>query len=254
MSIIMEEYKGWERKLIRINQVCFAIVSAVLVFPVPIFGTNWFLADRDRKSRYEVSSFHLRSTQAVIYGIIGTITLVIGSLFIYRMRKYMYLYYKDVKVKVLINIFGLITYLIMMLNHVLRELLFTNSVYLVLDQPTDFERYLFGYAMELVACAIMAFSRITDDLFINLNRERTLLKISLFQYDYLSAVDPRLLGHIKVSGDASQLRDEIEQTQFILVSTEDQIRPSTCSYIEKNFVQSVNTDYLLESSQTAKLS
>ena len=137
------------------------------------------------------------------------------------MRKYMFLYYEDVKRKVFINIFGLLAYIILILNHVLRELLYTSSLHVVIIKPTDLERYLLIYALELVACAIMAFCRITDDLFVNLNRERTLLKISLFQYDYLQTVDPRLLSHIKVSGDPGQLRDEIEHTRILMVGDDD---------------------------------
>ena len=68
----------------------------------------------------------------------------------------------------------------------------------------------------------MVYFRITDDLFIQLNRERTLLRISIFQYDYLRYVHPSLLGKILVSGSPSQLREEIDHTETILLTRTDE--------------------------------
>ena len=87
----------------------------------------------------------------------------------------------------------------------------------------------------------MVYSRITDDLFVHLNRERTLLQISIFQYDYLENIDPSLRGKIKASGCAKQLRDELKQTTEMALPRHESSNPihaSTNLYIEETFVDS----------------
>mmetsp|Transcript_13660 Transcript_13660/g.17285 ORF Transcript_13660/g.17285 Transcript_13660/m.17285 type:complete len:90 (+) Transcript_13660:169-438(+) len=89
----------------------------------------------------------------------------------------MYLYFVDFKRNIMLNFVGLQVYVLIMSVHLIRDLLSDLNQHAIVD---DFERYFLYYAIELTASAIMVFSRITDDLFVHLNRERTILHISIF--------------------------------------------------------------------------
>ena len=78
--------------------------------------------------------------------------------------------------------------------------------------PTDFGYFLSVNLAELFGAGIMVYFRVTDDLFIQLNRERTLFKISIFQYDYLGTISPKLLNKIHSAGTPRMLREEIDYT------------------------------------------
>ena len=56
--------------------------------------------------------------------------------------------------------------------------------------------------MEVLACAIIVSFKIREDLFIQLNRDSSILKISIFQYDYLKGIDQRHYGRLKMEGNA----------------------------------------------------
>ena len=66
----------------------------------------------------------------------------------------------------------------------------------------------------LVAIAVFALSKKNDDFFIQLNRDRTTLQISIFQLDYLSELAWHLHGRVKVSGHHSDLRPQIETARL----------------------------------------
>ena len=50
--------------------------------------------------------------------------------------------------------------------------------------------FIIYYFFEILACVIVAYSRVTNDLFFELNRDKTsALVYSAFQYDYLKGLD-----------------------------------------------------------------
>ena len=128
----------------------------------------------------------------------------------------MYLYYKDYKGKLLLNVFGLQIYLIMHAVHLIRYILqqFYHDNERI-QEISDFEDYFVYSAVELVASAVMTYTRITDDLFLQLNRERNILKISIFQYDHLKEIRPKSRQLIKSACDAKSLRNEIDAAKKI---------------------------------------
>lgn len=168
-------------------------------------------------ARDDRTEIWLRPTQFTSYFVLAVTSLVVSIIFIMRIKRYMYLYYEEYRKWLLTNVIGLQVYMSILMIHLAREFVDSWKKY---QQPEDYksnlsiaEQYLIYYALEIIACIIMTFSRVTDDLFIQLNRERNILRISIFQYDYLSEINLQNRGVIKSSGDAEQLRNEIETAQ-----------------------------------------
>ena len=50
-------------------------------------------------------------------------------------------------------------------------------------------------------------AKIKQDLFVELNRDKSILRISILQKDYLAGVDSRLRGNIRVDGNHKDLKE-----------------------------------------------
>ena len=93
------------------------------------------------------------------------------------------------------------------------------NIYHVLEQITrdlkeieeNGTHYVIYFGFELFEISIFAYSKITEDLLLQLNRDRTILQISIFQQEYLKEIDPSLHSKISVSGDNKYLKDQIEE-------------------------------------------
>ena len=81
----------------------------------------------------------IRGFQFFSYFILGLLTIIIGAIFLYRLRKYMYLYFEDFKKKTILNILGLFLYICVCEVHISRELYMAMKDNLNIS---DVERYL----------------------------------------------------------------------------------------------------------------
>ena len=143
-------------------------MSPVVITEILNFGDN--------EKHYNNMLLMMRIVEIFINFFLASLTIIIGAFFVFRVKKYMYLYYQDFKIKLLLSIFGLVSYIVITMGHVSRNLYsITKNIELV-----DLEEYYIYFLLELLACAIFVVFHISDDLFVQLNRQRTLLKISIF--------------------------------------------------------------------------
>ena len=143
-------------------------MSPVVITEILNFGDNI--------THYNNMLEMIRIVEIFINFFLASSTIIIGAFFVFRVKKYMYLYYQDFKIKLLLSIFGLVSYIVITMGHVSRNLYsITKNIELV-----DLEEYYIYFLLELLACAIFVVFHISDDLFVQLNRQRTLLKISIF--------------------------------------------------------------------------
>ena len=77
------------------------------------------------------------------------------------MRKKQYLYFKDHRRRIVIQVVGLVSFMVFNIIHVLYQL--AHKVEKVEDSSTEYVLY-FGF--ELFAIAVFAYSKITEDLFL----------------------------------------------------------------------------------------
>ena len=193
-TILKEVYQKGELCWARFFGVVLLIFCALFLVSVPTI----YLVVGDKAA---LRCF--RWEQFCSYSLMCCGTIVVSTVLMRRLRTKMFLYYVELKGKLYINIFGTLAFMGFQLVHIVQS--YVNMRYK--KKPTEFEHYCLYFLLELVSCAVMFFSKVTEDLFVMLNRERTLLKISIFQHDYLRGVDRTLLAQVKVSGDTKELRN-----------------------------------------------
>ena len=150
----------------------------------------------------DVSIPWFRDVQLYLFVGLTVVTLVVGLLLMYRLRTKMFLYYLDFNRKLWLNLSGVLILILFqtILAFRMKQASERN------EELSDLEASFLYYAVETVSSAVMFWVRITDDLFVQLNRQRTLLRISIFQYDHLSNFDLKMLAHLKSSGDTQHMR------------------------------------------------
>jgi len=72
-------------------------------------------------------------------------------------------------------------------------------------------QYIFYIDLEILACFTFVMAKITQDLFVELNRDKSILVISILQKDYLAGVDLSRKTTISVNGDHMHFKDQIDQ-------------------------------------------
>ena len=77
------------------------------------------MSSKGSSSKFDKATKYLRINEVVVWSCQLVLTIVIGALLIYRLRTRMYLYYVDFKRKLLINICGVIVFLLLMLVNML---------------------------------------------------------------------------------------------------------------------------------------
>lgn len=77
------------------------------------------------------------------------------------MRRKQYLYFKDHRRRIIIQVVGLVCFMVLNIYHVLLQIV--RGVPNVEDSGTEYVLY-FGF--ELFAIAVFAYSKITEDLFL----------------------------------------------------------------------------------------
>ena len=137
----------------------------------------------------------------------------------YTLRNKQYLYFLDHWKKLYLSFFGMVAFLSMNLVHVIKVIncLFNHEInqhcIRGYNELTTFE-YLMYNILAISSCAVIVLAKISEDLFIQLNRDRAIVKISIFQYDFLRDVDRQDFWKIKIlsSNDPSaELLDKILQ-------------------------------------------
>ena len=186
-----------------VSTIAFAVI---VILPVPVLETKCFSTNCNSKDDQTV--FFLRVTQSITYSLLTVVTLLTSGRLMYLLKTRMFLYYVDFRNKLLINICGVLAFMILQTVHVVKPLVIKGDL-------TSFEQDFVYFMLQLVSCAILSLARITDDLFVQLNRERTLLRISVFQYDLSRLIDYKLLAHVNSQGDARQLRDELDNALLL---------------------------------------
>ena len=129
------------------------------------------------------------------------VTVIVGATFIWTIRTKMYLYFIDHWKKLVSQAMGMILFILLIIGHMTHDMVHhyeRNKFHET--HTTDNEEFLIYYAGEILASLIVAFARVTDDLFFELNREKTTAFVySVFQYDYLEGLDPDDIKKINVN-------------------------------------------------------
>ena len=79
----------------------------------------------------------------------------------------------------------------------------------------DGQQYLLYHVFAIASCAIMVLSKISEDLFIQLNRDRSIVRISIFQYDLLKNVNRKDIWRITMLASSDPAEELIESLQLI---------------------------------------
>ena len=89
-------------------------MSPVVITEILNFGDN--------EKHYNNMLLMMRIVEIFINFFLASLTIIIGAFFVFRVKKYMYLYYKDFKIKLLLSIFGLFSYIVITMGHITRNL------------------------------------------------------------------------------------------------------------------------------------
>ena len=121
------------------------------------------------------------------------------------MKHKMYHYFDDYKKWLILQVFALLSYIGINIGHSAIELHFDRENGLDETQDSQLDIFIY-YELELLGVFIFIISKLREDLFLQLNRDRTILKTSRFQRDYLTDIDRSLLDRIKVTGSHRELK------------------------------------------------
>jgi len=126
------------------------------------------------------------------------------------MRYKQYLYYREYWWKLLVQSLGMASFLIFNMVHVLLGIQTSRK-----DQEEDTSTlkstYLFYTGFEIIACTIFVMAKITYDLFVEFNRDKSILQISIFQKEkYLKGVDRKFYKMISTDGDHKLFRESLD--------------------------------------------
>ena len=104
----------------------------------------------------------------------------------------------------------MVSFLIFNMVHVLLGIL-TSRKGKDEDTFTLKSTYLFCTGFEIIACTIFVVAKITYDLFVEFNRDKSILQISIFQKEkYLKGVDRKFYKMISTDGDHKLFRESLD--------------------------------------------
>lgn len=69
------------------------------------------------------------------------------------------------------------------------------------DELSATQRFLFYLGFELIAACVFLLSKTTEDLFMELNRDRQIMKYSIYQYNHIEGVKRDLLSKLHLNGN-----------------------------------------------------
>lgn len=136
-------------------------IAAILLVPIPV--THML-------DLHDYTNFVIRLTQALIYSWLIIHSVIISFKLIRTMRNKQYLYFQDHRLKIFLMVGGLLSFEFLNIAHVINQL--TNGVSNVELSRSEFVLY-FGF--ELLAIAVYSACKINEDLFLQLNRNRSIV-------------------------------------------------------------------------------
>ena len=126
------------------------------------------------------------------------------------MRYKQYLYYVEYWWKLLLQSFGMFSFLVLNMVHVLMSIL-ADEQGTEGKQGNNLNEYLYYTGFEIIACTIFVMAKITYDLFVEFNRDKSILQISIFQNEkYLRGVDRKYYSFIRTDGDHKSFKESID--------------------------------------------
>ena len=180
LQVAHDKYKAKELLLARVYLAYAILTTIIYVLPLLIIWVLLRVSYLTETRAY----FIIRLIECSVY--LGNIihACTISLMLVLTMRAKMYLYYDDHKRSLLIQIASLITLLIFLLMHTLLEL-GEHS----LDIQSNPERYFIYFVLTLLGVLMFTLSKAQEDFFVQLNRDRTFVRVSMFQRDYFGQMD-----------------------------------------------------------------